>query len=174
MIKYAFCKQVNENKKQGWIMQPWIELGAKIYETIDQIPADCVLISVHHPPWRSPYQEWIAAGRRHIEIDYGYWGVDNPRRNTRRVTYGSSHNLNIKSVPSSRLHTLVPSVQDWKKTRGDYLLIIEPQQDIVNERLGIYLDQWKTQFLSKIEPYWNGPVKWRRKSGGKNPGRLLS
>lgn len=174
MKNYAFCEQVIENKKQGWILQPWINKGARIYKTIDQVPVDSILISVHHPPWRSPYKEWIAAGRAHIEIDYGYWGINNPRRNTRRVTFGGSHNLNMKSVPYSRIDTLYPKIQDWQKSRGDYLLLIEPQQDIVHERLGIYLGEWKEKLLEKIKPYWSGPVKWRRKSGGKNPGRWPS
>jgi hypothetical protein len=174
MLKYSFCEEVIENKKQGWILQPWLNKGAKIYKTIDQVPADSILISVHHPPWRSPYKEWIEAGRQHIEIDYGYWGINNPRRNTRRVTFGGSHNINMKPVPYRRLNTLNPKIQDWKKDRGSYLLIIEPQQDIVFERLGIYLGEWKEQLLDKIKPYWDGPVKWRRKSGGKNPGRWPS
>jgi hypothetical protein len=174
MIKYSFCYQVIENKKQSWILEPWLKMGAKIYDTIDQVPSDSILISVHHPPWRSPYKEWIEQGRKHIEIDYGYWGINNPRRNTRRVTYGGSHNLNIKVPPYSRLNTLDPATRNWQKNRGEYLLIIEPQQEIVYERLGIYLGEWKEQLLEKIKPYWDGPIKWRRKAGGKNPGRWPS
>lgn len=174
MIKYSFCEEIIENKKQTWIMQPWLRKGATIYSKIDQVPADSILISIHHPPWRSPYKEWIEQGRKHIEIDYGYWGINNPRRNTRRVTFGGSHNLNMKTPPSSRLYTLDPKIQDWKKSRGEYLLLIEPQQDVVFERTGLYLSEWKNIFLQKIEPHWSGPIKWRRKAGGKNPGRWPS
>lgn len=174
MYNYSFCQEVNENKKQSWIMTPWILKGAKVYEKISQVPPDSILISIHHPPWRSPYKEWIAQGRKHIEIDYGYWGINNPRRNTRRVTYGASHNLNMKTPPYSRLNTLDPAPRDWQKNHGDYLLLIEPQQEIVYERLGIYLGEWKDQLLEKLKPYWDGPIKWRRKAGGKNPGRWPS
>lgn len=174
MKKYAFCEQLIENKKQGWILQPWLKKGAIIYRTIDEVPDDVILISIHHPPWRSPYKEWIAQGRKHIEIDYGYWGINNPRRNTRRVTYGGSHNLKMSTPPYSRIDTLIPKVQDWQKTPGEYLLLIEPQQDIVYERLNIPLGLWKEQLLKKIQPCWDGPIKWRRKSGGKNPGRWPS
>jgi hypothetical protein len=80
----------------------------------------------------------------------------------------------MKKVPYSRISTLDPKIQDWQTNRGNYLLIIEPQQDIVHERLGIYLHEWKEQMLEKIKPYWSGSVKWRRKAGGKNPGRWPS
>lgn len=163
-----------ENRKQGWILNPWIKKGAKIYDSIDKVPEDNILISVHHPPWRYPYNEWIKQGRQHIEIDYGYWGKNNPRRNTRRVTYNGSHNLKMKSPPHSRIHTLDPKVQKWQRDRGDYLLLIEPQQEIVFERLGIFMSDWKKQLLDKITPFWQGPIKWRRKAGGKNPGRWPS
>lgn len=174
MYNYSFCHEINENKKQSWIMTPWILKGAKVYEKIHQVPVDSILISVHYPPWRSPYKEWIEQGRKHIEIDYGYWGINNPRRNTRRVTYGGSHNLKIKTAPYSRLDTLHPKIEDWKTNRSDYLLLIEPQQEIIYERTGTYLGQWKEGMLEKLKLYWDGPVKWRRKAGGKNPGRWPS
>lgn len=174
MFNYSFCEEVIENKKQSWILRPWIEKGAKIYQKISQVPKDSILISVHHPPWRSPYKEWIAEGNKHIEIDYGYWGINNPRRNTRRVTFGGSHNLIMNTIPYSRLHTLEPKVQEWQQSRGEYVLLIEPQQDIVYERLGIYLNDWKEQLIEKLKPHWDGPIKWRRKAGGKNPGRWPS
>jgi hypothetical protein len=174
MIKYAYCHEVIENKSANWILQPWIKLGAKSFNSLKEIPEDYVLISVHFPPWRSPYRNWIEKGRKHIEIDYGYWGINNPRRNTRRATFGGGHNLNLGSIPYNRIDTLYPEVEDWKKIRGDYLLLIEPQQDIVKERLGIDLGTWKNNLLEKLSPYWDGSVKWRRKAGGKNPGRWPS
>lgn len=174
MRKYAICPEVIENKSSNWILQPWIKQGAKTFKTVADIPSDYILISVHHPPWRTPYKEWIAQGNQHIEIDYGYWGINNPRRNTRRVTFGGSHNINMNSIPFSRITTLDPKVQEWKKIRGNYLLLIEPQYTIVQERLGIDLGTWKLQLLEKLKSYWEGPIKWRRKSGGKNPARWPS
>ncbi len=173
-MKYAICPQVIEVKGSGWILEPWIKAGAKTFNTVDEIPNDYILISCHHPPWRSPYKEWIAKGNKHIEIDYGYWGVNNPRRNTRRVTYNGSHNLRFNKVPHSRLHTLSPEIEDWKINRGDYLLLIEPQPTILQERTGKLFGDWQTEFLSNLKQYWDGPIKWRRKSGGKNPDRWPS
>lgn len=171
MIKYAYCKEVIENKSSNWILAPFIKKGATEFSSVADIPNDYVLISCHHPPWRSPYKEWIAKGNNHIEIDYGYWGVNNPRRNTRRVTYNGSHNLNMRPVPSSRLHTLNPRIKKWQKKRGDTLLVIEPQQGIIFERTGVTLGDWKLNIEKQIRQFWDGPIKFRRKSGGKNPAR---
>lgn len=174
MRKYAICSEIIENKSSNWILQPFIKAGAQTFNKVSDIPNDYILISVHYPPWRSPYKEWIAAGNNHIEIDYGYWGINNPRRNTRRVTYNGSHNVNMKTVPYSRMNTLDPKIENWNTNRGEYLLLIEPQQNIVQERLGIDLGTWKIDLLEKLKTFWNGSIKWRRKAGGKNPGRWPS
>jgi len=171
MKKYAICPQVIENNSSNWILQPFIRAGAKTFNTVQEIPNDYILISVHHPPWRSPYKEWIEKGNKHIEIDYGYWGLNIPRRNTRRVTFGGSHNLNMRDVPYSRLKTLDPKVEDWKQKRGNQILVIEPQQGIILERTGVPLETWKKNMLDTIQEFWDGPVKFRRKAGGKNPAR---
>jgi hypothetical protein len=173
-MKYAICSEVIEVKGSGWILEPWIKSGAKIFDSVKSIPNDYVLISCHHPPWRSPYKDWIANGNKHIEIDYGYWGINNPRRNTRRVTFGGSHNLNLKSVPFSRVQTLDPAIENWKTNRGEYLLLIEPQPKVLYERTGKSFDEWQKEFLNNLKNFWDGPVKWRRKSGGKNPDRWPS
>jgi hypothetical protein len=170
MKRYAFCKQMIETKG-GWLLQPWMNAGAKIYDTIEQVPDDCILISIHHPPWRSPYKEWIDKGRNHIEIDYGYWGINNPRRNTRRVTYNGSHNLKQRKIPYSRIETLNPPIESWKEKRGNYLLLIEPQPDTLKERTGINFGDWRNHLLENLKHHWDGPIKWRRKAGGKNAGR---
>ena len=174
-MKYAICPQVTVNFRDKWIFEPWVKKGAKIFNIVDEIPDDYILISCHVPPWWSPYKEWIAKGNNHIEIDYGYWGVNNPRRNTRRVTYNGSHNLKFNKVPHSRLDTLNPKIEDWKKTdRGDYLLLIEPQPTMLLQRTGVTFNVWQTEFLSNLKQYWDGPVKWRRKVGGKRPDRWPS
>lgn len=176
MIRYAICPEVIENKSSRWILEPFIKAGAKTFQKVNEIPDDYTLISIHYPPWRSPYKDWIAKGNNHIEIDYGYWGLDNPRRVTRRITYNGSHNLKMKSnVPFSRLHTLnEPKVQDWKFNRGDNLLIIEPQEKIIFERTGQYLGEWREKILNSLSNIWDGPIKWRRKVGGKKQGRWTS
>lgn len=176
MKKYAICPEVIENKSSNWILEPFRKVGAKTFQTVAEIPNDYILISVHYPPWRSPYKDWIAKGNNHIEIDYGYWGLDNPRRVTRRITYNGSHNLNMKpSVPYSRLHTLNdPKIQDWQTSRGENLLIIEPQEKIIFERTGKLLGDWKESISNTVSSFWDGPIKWRRKVGGKKQGRWTS
>jgi len=173
-MKYAICSEVIDIKGSDWIFAPWKKMGARVFASVKDIPNDYVLISCHHPPWRSPYKEWIDKGNNHIEIDYGYWGINNPRRNTRRVTYNGSHNLKIKKPSFSRLQTLDPKVEDWKKVRGEYLLLIEPQPKILHERTGKEFGVWQKEFLENLKPFWDGPVKWRRKTGGKNPDRWPS
>lgn len=173
-MKYAYTPELFEIKNAERYLQPWINKGAVKFNCVKDIPKDYTLISVHFPPWRSPFKEWVEAGRNYIEIEYGYWGINNPRRNTRRVTFNGSHNLNIKDVPYSRIKTLYPAVEDWKTERGDYLLLIEPQSKIILERTGLSLGEWQEQLLKTLEPIWDGPIKWRRKSGGKNPNRWSS
>lgn len=175
-MKYAISPEVIDNKSSSWILQPFLKVGATTFHQVKDIPNDYILISVHHPPWRSPYKEWISKGNNHIEIDYGYWGLDNPRRVTRRITYNGSHNLNMKSsVPYSRMYTLdQPTIQNWVRNRGTHLLIIEPQEKIVFERTGNFLSEWKDKMLDAVSSFWDGPIKWRRKAGGKKAGRWTS
>ena len=140
MKKYAICLETLERGFE-WLVVPWEKIGARKFNTIKEVPEDYILLSVW-PSFRSPVKEWAAKGLNYIEIDYGYWGHNTPRRNTRRVTFNGSHNIKYRTVPHSRRHTLDPSVQDWKLTRGEYILLI-----------------------------WDGPIRWRRKPGGKNPSR---
>jgi hypothetical protein len=173
-MKYAICKELIDIKGADWILNPWLKCGAKTFNYVNEVPSDHTLISCHHPPWRSPYKEWIFNGNKHIEIDYGYWGLNNPRRNTRRVTYMNSHNLKMKKVPFSRIKTLNPKIENWKSRRGDYLLLIEPQPKILYERTGKTFEVWQKEFFEQLQSHWDGPIKWRRKSGGKNPDRWPS
>ena len=157
-MKYAICSQVTVASRDAWLFEPWVKKGAKIFNTVDEIPDDYILITLHYPPWWSPYKEWIVKGNNHIEIDYGYWGANNPRRNTRRVTYNGSHNLKFNKVPYSRLDTLNPKIEDWKTNRGDYLLLIEPQPNMLLQRTGKPFRVWQTEFLLNLKQYWDGPV----------------
>lgn len=163
MKKYAICHQCIE-RKFGWLAEPWIKAGAKTFPNIQSIPLDHILISIW-PRWRSPVKEWVERGGNYIEIDYGYWGNDSPRRDTRRVTYNNSHNLNIKNPPFSRKHLLNPAVQDWKTSRGQYLLMIEPAPHTYEERTGSKFKDWHASFLSMLKQNWDGEIKWRRKGG---------
>lgn len=175
MLKYAISEDLIDNKSGNTYLKPWINAGAKTFQKVSEVPDNYILISYHVPPWRQPYKDWITSGNKHIEIDYGYWGVNNPRRNTRRVTYMGSHNINMKPVPYSRVHTLNPAIQPWKKINEEgYILIIEPQPKILLERTGEKLGDWSNKIKDILDPHWNGNIKFRRKAGGKNPGRWSS
>jgi len=173
MKKYAICKELIEIKGTQYL-EPWLKIGTPTFDKVSQVPDDHILISCHYPPWRSPFKEWIAKGNKYIEIEFGYWGDGERRRESRRITYNGHHNLTMKKPPFSRLHTLTPKIENWKTTRGDYLLVIEPLPAIIEERRGITFIQWRDELLEKLSPHWNGPIKWRSKRSGKNPGRWPS
>ena len=168
MIKYAFSRDMpGEHSK--WTLNPWKHFGLEIYDTIDQVPTDSVLISSHHPPWREPLRSWIAAGNNYIEIEYGYWGPDTPRRETRRVTYNGHHNLNMQPVPYSRQQLFPdPPYKPWRETPGDYVLGIQPVEVILQERTGENLQEFRERIEKQIAPYWDGDIEWRKKVGPKS------
>ena len=43
-MKYAICPQVIDVKGAGWILEPWIKLGAKTFNTVKVIHNDYILI----------------------------------------------------------------------------------------------------------------------------------
>lgn len=175
MIQYAFCRAMpGEHAK--WTLTPWKQFGLEYYDTIDQVPTDRVLISSHHPPWREPLKSWIQAGRSYIEIEYGYWGPDTPRRETRRVTYNGHHNMHMVDVPYSRQHLFTtPKIKPWRQSTGknrhvsdfEYVLGIQPVESILQERTGETLDDFRSRIETAITPYWDGHILWRRKVGAK-------
>lgn len=167
-MKYAYALDMpGEHAK--WSLEPWKQKGLKIFNRVADIPDDHILIASHHPPWRSPLQEYIAEGRPYIEIEYGYWGPDIPRRSTRRVTYNGHHNMNMRSVPYSRAHLFPTPVQhNWQYRTGDYVLGIQPVEVILQERTGENLDQFRARLTELIRPYWAGEIRWRKKTGAKD------
>jgi len=167
-IKYAVVDQLIE-KSHHWAAQPWIKYGAEKFSSIHHVPSNYVLLAIHFAPWWSPLKEWIEAGNKWIEIDYGYWGHNLPRRNTRRVTYCGSHNLKMKTPPFSRIKNIDPPVLDWKQKRGNYILVIEPQQDMIFQRTNITLRDWKLNLHNQIRNFWSGEIVWRKKRGSKDP-----
>ena len=155
-----------ENAK--WSLTPWRRKGLREFARVADIPEGYILISSHHPPWREPLRSWIAQGRPYIEIDYGYWGPDTPRRQTARVTYNGHHNLNIQPIPYNRSHLFPdPPQRLWKLSRGDYVLGIQPVEVILQERTGENLQQFRQRITDTIKPYWSGPIVWRKKTGAK-------
>lgn len=160
-MKYAICLETLERGFE-WLVVPWEKQGAKKFNKIKDVPKDHILLSVW-PAFRNPVKEWASSGGNYIEIDYGYWGVDSPRRNTRRVTYNGSHNLKMKSPPWSRKHLLNPAIGDWQKNRGDYLLVIEPTPSTYEERTGNSFADWRNNFEIELKEYWDGEIRWRRK-----------
>ena len=166
-MKYAYALDMpGENTK--WSLTPWKKKGLRVFNTVAQVPDDYVLIASHFAPWWSPLKEYIAEGRPCIEIEYGYWGPDTPRRQTARVTYNGHHNMNMKPVPYSRSHLFpAPVHQPWRTTPGEYVLAIQPVEVILQERTGENLDEFRQRIANAISPYWSGPIKWRKKVGAK-------
>ena len=167
MIKYAFARDMlGEHSK--WTLTPWRSRGLQEFARVADVPADYILIASHYAPWWEPLSGWIAQGRSYIEIEYGYWGPDTPRRETRRVTYNGHHNLNIQTVPYSRSHLFpAPKHQPWKTTPGEYILAIQSKEIVLTERTGEIMEEFRQRIVKSISPYWNGPVKWRKKMGAK-------
>jgi hypothetical protein len=173
-LKYAWSPEVKGDFEK-WTLEPWIKKGLKKFDTLTDIPEDHVLVVSHFAPWWSPLKEWIEAGRPWIEIEFGYWGDNEPRRNTRRVTYCGHHNLNIKIRPWSRTWRFVQPVpmQPWRTLPGDYIVVPVPINEILQQRTGENTVEWCAKMESVIRSYWNGPVMWRKK-GSSSMGRWNS
>lgn len=166
-MKYASASDIRDSQSKRTLI-PWKKRGLVNFDNIKDIPDDYILVASHFPPWRSPLKEYIAEGRPYIEIEYGYWGPDSPRRQTRRVTYCGQFNLNNRPKPYSRQHLFsTPMVMPWRTTPGSYVLGIQPVDEILLERTGETLDQFRERLTSIIKPYWTGPIIWRRKVGAK-------
>jgi hypothetical protein len=167
-LKYAYALDMpGEHAK--WTLEPWKKKNFQLFDRVSQIPDNYILISSHHPPWRTPLKEYIAEGRPYIEIEYGYWGPDTPRRETRRVTYNGHHNLTIRPVPYGRSHLFPkPAQHPWRQHSGDYVIGIQPVEVILQERTGENLDDFRARLTKSIKPYWTGEIRWRKKTGAKD------
>lgn len=166
-MKYAFARDM-PGEHARWTLTPWRLKGLREFDRAADIPGDHVLISSHHPPWREPLRSWIAEGRPWIEIEYGYWGPDTPRRVTRRVTYCGHHNMHMRTTPYSRRDLFpVPSHNPWRQCAGDYVLAIQPVEVILTERTGETMEQFRERLTQAIRPYWPGEIQWRKKTGAK-------
>lgn len=165
-MKYALSKDLLSNKPSSFTFEPWKKMGLTVYDKISKIPDNEILIASHFAPWRNPLKEYIAEGRPWIEIEYGYWGIDSPRRETRRVTYRGHHNLRFKSVPFSRSDLFkIPQIQPWRTNQGEYVLGILPIEEILKERTGENLVQFQQRIEKIIKQYWDGQIVWRKKRG---------
>lgn len=166
-IKYAHAQDVaGENEK--WSLTPWRKKGLKRFATVSSVPDDYVLVVSHFAPWWSPLKQYIAEGRPYIEIEYGYWGPDTPRRQTARVTYNGHHNMIMRPVPYSRSNLFsIPQQQNWRTSPGQYVLVIQPVEEILTQRTGETLEQFRQRMSAAIAPYWSGEIRWRRKVGAK-------
>lgn len=166
MKKYALTKDVTPYKFWNFL-NPWKHLGAKIYDTCNDVPLNEIIVTYHWPGWLDPLKSWVDKGGKYIEIEYGYWGDLNRKGKplTRRITYNNSHNINIRKPPYSRKHLFYSKVQEWKRNRGDYLLITLPNSEFLMKRRSLTLNQWQDEMLSRLQPYWQGPIRWREKKG---------
>jgi len=167
-MKYA-CTLDTTGEHAKWTLDPWKRKGMKTFETVANVPTDHILVVSHFAPWWSPLREYVAAGRPYIEIEYGYWGPDTPRRQTRRVTYNWHHNLIAKTPDYSRTDLFTtPAQQPWRTTPGQYVLGIQPVASVLLERTGETLEQFRNRLAHEIRPYWSGPIQWRKKTGAKD------
>lgn len=167
-MKYAFSKDVITKNTPPFTLMPWKLMGAKTFNTVKEIPDDYILVASHFAPWWEPLKSYIAEKRPYIEIEYGYWGIDNPRRQTRRVTYCGHHNLNLKHPPYKRSDLFFdPAIQEWNLQRKDYILGIEPVGEILLERTGESIPEFRSRLENIIAPYYSGPIVWRKKYGAK-------
>jgi len=163
-IKYAACSETHDG--YSWTLQPWKKKGLRFFSHISDIPSDYCLVVTHFAPWWPPLNQWIAQGRPYIEIEYGYWGPLNPKREIRRVTYCGHHNINMRPRPHSRTDKFPdPPVQPWRKTAGEYVLVPMPVEKFLVQRTGAGLDVWKEKMSNIISAYWDGPIVWREKIG---------
>lgn len=170
-MKYAWSRDLFRGF--SWTLAPWRQKGLLVVDKVSHIPDGHCLVVPHFAPWWSPLKEYIAEGRPYIEIEYGYWGADSPKRVTRRVTYCGHHNTNIKPRPYSRTHLFIePAVSPWRTTPGEYVLVPLPVDKILMERTGETMSQWCERMTNAIQPYWTGPIVWRKKIG--NSGRFAS
>lgn len=167
-VKYAWSPEV-KGDYESWSLKPWQRHGMKTFDKLKQIPNDHVLLVSHFAPWWSPLKEWIAAGRPWIEIEYGYWGPDTPRRATRRVTYCGHHNMHIRSRPYSRAPMFQqPAQAAWQQRTGNYVLVPMPINEILQQRTGLTTPEWCAKIETEIRKHWSGPIVWRPKAGNKS------
>jgi hypothetical protein len=166
-VKYAHAQDVaGENEK--WSLTPWRKKGLTNFATVGSVPDDHVLVVSHFAPWWSPLKQYIAEGRPYIEIEYGYWGPDTPRRQTARVTYNGHHNMIMRPVPYSRANLFpAPQQQSWRTSPGQYVLVIQPVEEILQQRTGETLKQFRARMTDAVAPYWSGEIRWRKKVGAK-------
>lgn len=166
-VKYAHAQDIaGENEK--WSLTPWRLKGLSEFSKVAAVPDNYVLVVSHFAPWWDPLKQYIEEGRPYIEIEYGYWGPDTPRRQTARVTYKGHHNMIMRPVPYSRSNLFVtPQLQDWRKTPGQYVLGIQPVEEVLKERTGETLEQFRQRMTNAVAPYWSGEIRWRKKMGAK-------
>jgi len=167
-MKYAYALDM-PGDHASWTLEPWRQRGLKTFDRVADVPDDYVLIATHYAPWWSLLKEYMAEGRPYIEIEYGYWGPDTPRRETRRVTYNGHHNMIMRPVTHSRSHLFpTPAQQPWQSRRDGYVIGIQPVEVVLQERTGENLDQFRTRLTKAIRPYWPGEILWRKKTGAKD------
>jgi hypothetical protein len=168
-VKYAWSPAVKGDYEK-WTLAPWRLKGLEIFDLLEDIPEDYVLIVSHFAPWWSPLKEWIESGRPWIEIEFGYWGNNATGRDTRRVTYCGHHNLSMRPRPWSRsqLFTQPQPMLPWRDTPGEYVLVPMPIDKILQQRTGQTSEEWRTKMQNTIRPYWSGPIVWRKKSGSRD------
>lgn len=165
-MNYAISLDCVSKENPGWIFTPWKLKGAIIYDKISKVPDNSILVVSHFAPWWEPLKTYINEKRPWIEIDYGYWGKNSPKRESRRVTFNGHHNLNLKNIPYNRSQLfLEPEIAPWRKSKGSYILGILPIEEHLLKRTGETIQDFKNRLTPIISQYYDGPIVWRKKVG---------
>lgn len=169
MHHYKF--QVPTNTKQvrgqvtGYLFRKFdcIEIENK-----DQIEDDRYLVFSH------PFDDWVLdaitenKNLNFFHIDNGYIG--NSRHKTPwyyRITYNDMQNVNVKSIPFSRLDKLEIDENLWNdawSTEGEYNLLVMPNQSNIFKYLGQDYEQWRAKTIAHYESL-HVPLIVREKEG---------
>lgn len=151
-------------KGHSHLIFPWKQKGLIVYDAIDEVPEDCILVVPHFAPWWEPLKSYIQSGRPYIEIEYGYWGFGDTRNKPRRVTYNNFHNINYNKFITDRT-TLFnqPEILPYKENPDGDVLVILPHRKTCVQRTGLKLGHYEKQLTKKIRKFYSGNLKFRHK-----------
>jgi hypothetical protein len=156
-------------KGQSHLLYPWKQKGLINYDTISEVPDDCILVVPHFAPWCEPLKSYIQSGRPYIEIEYGYWGLGNTMNKPRRVTYNNFHNLNYNRFITDRT-TLFnqPEILPYKNNPDGDVLVILPHRKTCWLRTGLKIQHYEKKITTQIRKFYSGNLTFRYKQKGSN------
>ena len=169
MLHYTFQVPENSRKLRGQLFTfLYANCDVKTISSPEEIEQDRFLAFSH------PFDNWVFdyiiknKNLNFFHIDNGYIG--NHRHKTPwyyRISYNSLQNTKVKNIPYSRANLLEMDERLWSddwNLKGDYNLIVLPNQSNIFKYLGEDYDKWKEKTLL----YYNSlniPLKVREKAG---------